>query len=132
MRILLILLALVVSPARAQLDMACYEACTNRPDYCQAQCTKEAPPQYRPYPVPDQGYKPWGGAVGAEAGRREANRDAMELLQMQRLYQENMLRQQQLERQRAPSPGGDGQRCSEHYECGGMLSCQWGRCRPRD
>ncbi len=100
------------SASLAQLDMACYESCARemkmRPDYCQTECTKVQPPQANSMPAPpvDEGYKPWGAAAGAEAGRREANRDAMEMLQMQKLYQENLLRKQQLERQQGrPAPG---------------------------
>lgn len=70
-----------------------------RPDYCQSQCTQTQSYQSAPLPLPDEGYKPWGGAAGVEAGRREANQNAMEMLQMQQLYQENQRRKQQFEQQ---------------------------------
>jgi len=91
------------SPSWAQIDMACYERCARelrmRPDYCQSQCTQTQSHQSTPLPLPDEGYKPWGGAAGVEAGERRANQNAMELLQMQQLYLENQRRKQQIEQQ---------------------------------
>ncbi len=141
MRVLLILWTLIAAPAWAQLDMACYERCTNRPDYCQEVCTRQQPSMPTYIPDSTDYSKPFGFQAGAEAGRRRVDeeiRRQQEIRNMQlqnqlleqRLRQENQSQRQPVARQaesqserRYDNPRS-GRQCESARDCAPDQNCR--------